>query len=299
MKLFLCICTSLLLLGKEKIDYIKYKQACEAAYDAALEHDSFEEALVLLDEIDLKIPLKAEELFLKAYCYKSLGKNSEAAKMLRKAWGTPFLDYSIIFENGIKELNPQSLMLGFNDEQKILVEQGYELYTQRRTPLGDSLTKVLEVMVEKDQKAREQRMIMVVTYGEESDSTKMALQQIKYVDSCNQAELKGIIAKFGFPGDEICPGTAYLTETLMLHAASPSFYKEMKSILFDEIKKGHLAPSIYAVWEDRYYRDYLHQSYYDVYLSLEDFKGEILPYSTMMQNRYKIGFSKHFGNYKH
>lgn len=297
MKLFLCICTSLLLLGKEeKIDYIKYKQACEAAYDAALEQGSFEEALILLDEIDLKIPLKAEELFLKAYCHKSLGKNCEAAEMLRKAWGTPFLDYSIIFENGIKALNPQSLMQGFTDEQKALVEQGYELYTQRRTPLGDSLTQVLEAMVEKDQKAREQRKFMLATYGEESDSTKLAGQQIKYVDSCNQAELKGVIEKFGFPGDEICPGTAYLTETLMLHAASPSFYKEMKRILFDEIKKGHLAPSIYAVWEDRYYRDYLQQSYYDVYLSLEDFTGEILPYSIMMQNRYNIGLSKYYRN---
>ncbi|SFT84796.1 hypothetical protein SAMN05216474_2670 [Lishizhenia tianjinensis] len=286
-----------LISNAQEFNGITYKQSCEFAYDAAFRNEDFKSALEILDTLAQNTSLKGEEFVLKAYCYKAVGDTNSAANMLSKAWSTPFFDFNIIFEAGIQELSLANITTGFSVEQMKRVKEGFVLYEKRKTKIGDSLTEVLVTMVKEDQQTRRIRKYNESYYGSDHDSTKAAEERVFYIDSLNQSKLKDIIKEYGFPGDWLCPGQSYLIGTLLMHATRKEFYLEMKEILIDEVRKGHLAPSNFAYWEDRYYIDVLNKMKYGVYPLPTNFSGVRLSKKDIIDNRMEIGLSKYFGNF--
>lgn len=278
----------------QDINYIDYKQKCEKAYELAFDLSNYEGSLKILDNISQKTPLLAEEYMLKSYCYKQLGNNKKSAENLKQAWGTRFLDFNSIMPSGIPQLNPTLITEGYSEEETKIVEEGYELYNQRRTDLSDSLTTLLNELFTKDQEIRDIYWEVKQNEGVNSDKTKEAFIAMEQVDLENQKILKSIICKYGFPGNWICLGCTGPANILLLHASIESFYIEMHDKLYDELIKGHISPSDFALWEDRYMRDYKKTSLYGLPTGSKEPENNHLSKEQMIKNRLKIGLTKYY-----
>lgn len=278
----------------QDVNYVIYKQKCEKAYELAFDSSNYQKSLIVLDEINLKTPLLAEEYMLKSYCYKNLGDNKKCADNLKLAWSKRFLDFNSIMPSGIPQLNPTSLMEGFSEEEIKTVEQGYELFSQRKTELSDSLTSVLNELFNKDQEIRDTYWAIKEANGNNSEKTKEAFKAMENVDIENQKVLKLIICKYGFPGNWICLGCTGSANILLLHASTEKFYEEMYDILHKELIKGHISPSDFALWEDRYMRDYKKISLYGLPSGSNETETTHLSKEKMIKNRLQIGLTKYY-----
>lgn len=279
-------------ISQSQINYIKYKNKCEKAYDLAIDKKEFQKSINYLENLNRKYKLLGEEFFLKAYCYKNLNNLDSCASSLKQAYGSLFLDINITFPTGIKEIDPLKLTENFNENQLAVVQEGYQLFFSRLNQTADSLLVLFEGMLERDQNSRDILIAAEKNYNDSTSQVNLAKLEMRKVDLENQRILKELILKYGYPGYWLCPqGQGYLS-LLLLHSTYEEFYKEMKPILLEELKKGHIGASDFANWEERYFNHYHEKSLY----SLEgQFKPSTIPSKRKaLKMRKKIGLSKHY-----
>lgn len=278
-------------ISQKNINYIKYKNRCEKAYDLAIRDSSYNECIAYLNKLSKKYPILGEEFLLRAYCYKMLGNNDDCALSIKTAYSSLFLDINITFPAGIKMLDPSGLIQDFTAEQMAVVEEGYKLFSLRITSLSDSLLYLFEDMNNKDQEVRNLFLEAEKQFEDTSIIVKSVENEMLKVDLENQRILKDLIAKYGYPGFWLCPqGQGYLN-LVFFHSAYEEFYKEMRPILKKELKKGHIGASDYANWEERYYLEFNKTKY-----SLPGRKKgmKLLRERKVLKNRRKIGLSKYY-----
>ena len=225
------------LVARDKINFIEYKQDCDSAYRLAIYHDKFKESIAWLKEVEKEYDtMFAEEYVLMAYCYKSLGKVTKSAKLLRTAWSHYAFDLNALMY--IDEIQPALIMKGYNKRQKRMVNQGFENFGKLKTDLTDSLAALFNFLSERDQRPR-------------LDSN--LYDSIPIVDSLNLLKFKEIVYKYGYPGENLLPGVSAVTTLLLTHStAYPEFMAEMQPVFLNEVKAGHMPPSFYLFWLDRH-----------------------------------------------
>lgn len=267
--------------AQEEINYIKYKQDCNKAYLFALQDSNYQKAIDHLEGVHKKYHfLAAEEYLLKAYAYKEHGNSLLCAENVKLTWSNYAFDFSYIFE--IPALSPSAMVKGFNDEEQILMNEGYANYSKlSKHPHADSIIAKLTFMDSIDRIARDQF---------ELDSTSW--EKVKQMDSLNGIEFKKIIEQYGFPGEHFYPGQSSTCFRLLVHFADyPAYFKSMDPILYNEVKNGRMSPTYYLFWLDRHIFNTEGKSMY----------GMIVPpgtkldkHSKIMKRRLKFGLNYGF-----
>lgn len=230
--------------GAQNFDNIKYKQAVNVAYELAINHQKFEDALKTLDHVESTYhQLYGEDYLLKAYCFKSMKKDTLAALALKQGWSLPTFDMRTMWY--VSAIAYAISWDGFNEYQKSLVQAGFDNNAKIPRPYRDSLHQVIERMTNFDHLCRDENY---------KDTTNVYWQNA--IDSSNlahQAFFENIVKTLGFPGERLLGGYDYDIWFILVHTAgNEAFYQRMKPIFLEEVRKGNMSPFMFATWVDQH-----------------------------------------------
>lgn len=233
--------------SSSQFNHIDYKRDCSAAYSSAIDSLNYKECLKELSRIEKKYgKIYCEEYILMAHCYKQMGKETESAKCLRSAWSSYAFDLECLGQ--IPEISLEKINKGFSKKQQKIVQQGYDNFAKLNRNNTDSLKRVLEIMLDKDQVPR------MKFYTDTIIDTIAVNREMAYVDSLNLIEFRNIIYKLGYPGEWILPGNVSRVFVLLVHSSyNQGFFDEMKPVFLNEVIAGRMPPIHYALWLDRHY----------------------------------------------
>lgn len=225
-------------------DHIAYKQAVNVAYEMAINDHLYQESLTELNRVEEKYRwLYCEEYLLKAFCYKSMKKDTLAALALKQAWSTPSFDLRTMWY--VESMEYAMRLDQFNDYQKSLVQEGFENNAQIPRPLMDSLHELIEKMTNYDHLVRDENM---------RDPLNAFWQRA--IDSSNlahQAFLENCVKTIGFPGEKLMGGYDFDIWFILVHSAgNESFFQRMKPLFLEEVRKGNMSPFMFATWVDQH-----------------------------------------------
>jgi hypothetical protein len=248
MKTFLLLLVLSVSIGAHaQFNHIEYKQDCDLAYRMAIDSAQYKKSLKELGTIKKKYKkLYCEEYILAAYCYKKMREETKSAKSLRSAWSTYAYDLVCLME--IREINLEAINTGYSKKQEKIVQQGYDNFAKLNRSNTDSLKRVLEVMLDRDQAPR------MKFHTDSFIDTNAVNNEIRLIDSLNLIEFRNIIYKLGYLGEWILPGNVSRVFVLLVHSSyNQAFFDEMKSVFLNEVIIGRMPPSHYALWLDRHY----------------------------------------------
>jgi len=245
--------------AQNNCNFIKYKKSCNKSYVDALKNSEYQKAIKGLEKVQKKYGfLSGEEFMLKAYAYKKLGNSLKCAENVKLAWSNYSVDWNYLFE--ISELLPNIIGENFNDDEKLLVNEGYKNFAKlRKSPFADSILNIIRHMDSTDAAIRNKY--------EENKSENNRIEIVR-IDSLNGLKFKKIVDTYGFPGETFSPGNSSACFRLILHFADyPTCFKQMNSKFIKEVKKGRMAPSLYLYWLDRHLFSSSKKSKYGMYLA--------------------------------
>lgn len=230
-----------------QMNHIDYKVDCDLAYRYAIDDSNYTKCLSHLSKVNKKYgKLYCEEYILMAHCYKKMGKETKSAKCLRKAWSTYAFDLECLRQ--IPEISLEEINKGYSKKQQKIVQQGYDNFAKLNRSNTDSLKRVLEIMLDRDQVPR------MKFYSDSIIDTNAVNREMELVDSLNLIEFRNIIYKIGYPGEWILPCNVSRVFVILVHSSyNQAFFEEMKPVFLKEVMEGRMPPSHYALWLDRHY----------------------------------------------
>lgn len=243
---FLLICLLICIDSSAQFNHIAYKADCDLAYRLAIDSLQYPASLKHLSKTRKKYgKLYCEEYILMAHCYKKMGKETKSAKCLRTAWSN--YAYDLVCLGEIPQISLMEINAGYSKKQQAIVQQGYDNFPKLNRSNTDSLKRVLEVMMERDQAPR-------IRFSDSLADTSQLYKEIVQTDSLNLIEFRGIIYQMGYPGEWILPGNVSRVFVLLVHSSyNQAFFDEMKPVFLKEVIAGRMPPSHYALWLDRHY----------------------------------------------
>lgn len=210
-----------------------------------------------------------------------LNKKPESINMVLKSWKKMSIDWSFRLYDQWKI----DSLLHFEKSDWEFIEREYlKNKPKRGISASDSIVKLLTNRMDIDQLTRD-------NFFTEPDSIKRIslLNKLHFEDSISQSILSAIIFLYGFPGDTICVGNQGVSELILWHSTSLSFYKKHNDILLKNINKGFISPYAYAYWYDRCMMvQSLPPKYFNYYFLPKISTKEII------KNRRKIGMSMYY-----
>jgi hypothetical protein len=247
-KLFYLFLFQTIHIHSQTFNHIEYKKECDIAYRYAFDSMMYAKSILKIKEIELKYnKIYGEEYMLVSYCYLKQEKLNKSARMYKKAWSNFAFDLNCLIQTA--EFEQDCFFKNFNKRQIKIAKKGYKNGQKLKTALTDSLVLVFDNLNNLDQEPR-----LKLHNDTSKVFRKMVFQEMEIVDSLNMIEYKKIIYKHGYPGEYILPlnstGAPFL---LLVHSSGDKlFYNEMKDVLLNEVKIGHMPPSDYVLWLDRH-----------------------------------------------
>lgn len=270
-------------------NHITYKQDFDPVYATALDSCQYKKALKKWEQLHEKYKyVHTEEHMLRAYCYYQLDKKNKAAKCVKEAWSHQICDPSY-FEQ-IPDFHWLKMVKSFNRKQNKLVEEGYKVNTSLNSKDYDSLTYLIERLVNVDQEYRS--LISVEEKQKLGDSLKiLAVKR----DSLDMLEFLRIYHNYGYPGEKISCFFSMRWLSFLLHTADYDwFYEKMYPLFERDVRTGSMPASLFLFWIDRHSASNDQRAEYAVYQNPNHFKATPEELEEIKRKRFEMGVSKLF-----
>lgn len=274
----------------QQYDHVVYKQDFELVYETAIQSEQYKKALQYWDELNHKYQdsLHTEEHILRAYCFYQLGRKNKAAKCMREAWCHQICDPSYFHQ--IQSFKWKPMVLSFNSRQQKILQQGYKVNTSLNSKDYDSLSYLIEKLVNIDQTYRS--FISEEDRMKHMDSLRiLSIQR----DSLDMLEFLRIYDKYGYPGEKVSCYFSMRWLTFLLHTADYEwFYKKMYPLFEQDVRTGSMPASLFLFWIDRHSASNDQRAEYAVYQNPNHFKATPEELEEIKRKRFEMGVSKLF-----